>query len=90
MLLQQPLNILNLFIDDLSPANRAPFHLGNLIINQPPVFILFCKSLHKPVAVDADEVELVVALVHAGEVDSLSEFLVIFIGFSTFGFREVL
>ena len=57
----------------LSSADGASLALGNRMTDHVAIWVLFFRSFHKPVPMDADEVESVEALVDSDQVNSVWE-----------------
>ena len=73
MFLELVPHVLDLTLIYLSSADWASLALGDRMADYVAIWVLFFRSFHKPVAMDADEVESVEALVDSDQVNSVWE-----------------
>lgn len=65
------LNVLDLFLLDLTSADRALLDLGQTKLNRASVLIFLLASLHEPVAMDTNQVEPVETCIDSHQVHSI-------------------
>lgn len=65
VLLELRPDVLDLLLGNLSSADGALLVLGHLVLDLAAELILFLESLHKPISMEADQVESVEALAHS-------------------------
>lgn len=75
MLLELPLDVLNLVFLDVSSANGASLMLWHLVGDFIAELILFLESLHEPISMETDQVETMEALIHSHQIRTISELL---------------
>lgn len=72
-------NIVDLSLRDFAPAGGALFVLGHLVHDIAAELIFLDNALHEPIPVKAHQVEPVKALLHADQVRSTRELLIMII-----------
>lgn len=75
MFLELLLDVVHLFLSDISSTDGTSFVLRHLVFNLTSEFVLFPGPLHEPIPVHADEMESVEALVDSHEIRSVSKLL---------------
>ena len=67
------LDVSDLLLCTVLPTNRAALKLRQSVLDSRPVLVLFDSSFHKPVSVNANQMESVEAAFDSDKVDSVSE-----------------
>ena len=65
--------MLNVVLHCLASANWTLFHFGKFIMYRATEFVSFRRAFHEPIAIDAQNVESVEAIVDPYQVNSVSE-----------------
>ena len=65
--------MLNVGLCGETSAYRAAFFLGQLVSDDVTKLVFVCRSLHEPVAVDAEHVEAVEAIIDPDKISPVSE-----------------
>ena len=77
MLGELSLDVVKFLFGDVSSADGASLVLWHLVLDFTPELVFLPDPLHKPIPVQADQVESVEALVYSHEVSTVSELLLL-------------
>lgn len=84
------LHVFDLFLFHLSSANRTFFNFRNLIVHQTSKLVFLTYSLHKPISINTNQMESMIALINTNQIISVCKTLLLFIIFFFFIFTAKL